>query len=441
MTSVWTVSQTTYLKYKILNFYYLNIIIMEGGKIKGKGAYGCVFQPSLECKYPNETEKNKNYISKLVVSNEAQKELRISKFIENNLPNYEKYALIWEKNCTPSSKQIDKDLHKCNFAINIRKKNNDYSLLVAQYGGTTFEMKINSLIRIIKKNKLQNFKNNYINFIKETEGLFLGVKEFYENNFIHNDIKELNILKLVKSNDSLKKGVRFIDFGLSAVIPKDNNFLKERSYSCFNEPRWYYIYPPEYLYCMANTFELEDEYDKDSYKKRMLYNDIRDVHVKIVHTCRSNKEFDDRIKNIILKAKDGDYNSNDTLYEIFMKVDIYSLAMSFVFLFIYSRGSNVKKNISKIFSKSKKGTFLGDFKLLLKKMLDLNYKKRIEPPNAYIEFTRMINKEYPKSISLVKTKKRSKAKRSKAKRSKAKRSKAKKKQSKKEAKRSKAKIN
>jgi len=95
-------------------------------------------------------------------------------------------------------------------------------------------------------------------------------------------------------------------------------------------------------------------------------------------------------------------------------------------LFIYSRGSNVKKNISKIFSKSKKGTFLGDFKLLLKKMLDLNYKKRIEPPDAYIEFNRILNKEYPKSISLVKTKKKQKRKkRSKAKRSKAKRSKAK----------------
>ena len=383
---------------------------MKGGKIKGYGAFGCVFQPSLTCKYPNDTIKNKDYVSKLQTNEEGVKEMRIGKYIKNNLNNYEDYTIIPESKCKPSSTQQDKDIKKCVF-FNLKRNSNYYALIMSKYGGTTFESKIKSLISATqKKNDKRLFIKNYSNFIKEMSSLFLGISEFYENDLIHNDIKEQNILKLAKNTDSLEKGLRFIDFGLSGILPHDIESLKEKSQVSFLEPRWYFVYPPEYLYCMGSAFRshpLRKEYDGDLFKKRALYNNIRDTHVKIVKTCKTNKEFDDRIKMVILKSLELDYNNNELLYDIFTKIDVYSLAMSCVFLFSYIKNSGTK-SIIQIISQSKKGTFLGDFRLLLKKMLDLNYKKRIDATSAYKEFMKLLKKDYSKSKSSIKTKKKQK---------------------------------
>ena len=88
---------------------------MEGGKIKGYGAFGCVFQPSLTCKDPNNTIINKDYVSKLQNNEEGEKEMRIGKYIKKNLNNYEDYTIIPESKCKPASTQKDKDIKKCIF--------------------------------------------------------------------------------------------------------------------------------------------------------------------------------------------------------------------------------------------------------------------------------------------------------------------------------------
>ena len=255
--------------------------------------------------------------------------------------------------------------------------------------------------------------------IKEVSYLFEGISEFYENNFIHNDIKEQNILRLIKNVGDLERGLRFIDFGLSAVLGRDNLFMKQRAENMFNEQRWYYPYPPEFLYCMGDTQDLQKEYETESFRKRMLYKNIRNVHVKIVKTCKTNKEFDDIIKNIILKARDNDYSNKETLEKIFMKIDVYSLAMSFIFLLIYFEKHNSTKIIKKVFNRNKRGTLLGDFRLLLKKMLDLDYIKRINATDAREEYQKIMDKKYSpiKKIS-KKTNKKLKKKKSKNKKKK-----------------------
>ena len=381
---------------------------MEGGKMKGKGAFGCIFQPPLKCKYPKDTKMNPKYISKLSTLESAEQEWKVSNSIKNNLPNYENYAIIWKSRCTPALKQDDRDIRNCTIARGIKNNQSNYVILQARYGGTTLDSKMKTLSNILrgnKKNKANIWKFKYIEIIKDLESLFQGISEMYENDIVHNDIKDQNIVRLHQDASSLDKGSRFIDFGLSAVLPNDIPKLKNKSIRSFNEPRWYFVYPAEFLYCLGDTIALKNELESGGYRQRYFYKDIRSLHVNYIRTYKTNKAFDKKIKEIMQKSIDGEYNSDDTLYEIFVKNDTYSMAMTCIFLLEYYSNASSKKIIKNIFNGSKPGTFLGDLKLLLRKMLDLDYKTRINSTEAYEEFKYIVNQKYKQESSDKKTKK------------------------------------
>ena len=395
---------------------------MDGGKIKGKGAYGCIFQPPLNCKYPKDNKTNPKYISKLASNVSADQEWKVSSSIKKNLPNYENYAIVWKSKCTPSSKQQDKDLSKCPLISAVRKNPNNFTILQARHGGFTIEVKMRSITNILKsnkKNKIQTFKIRYFQLIRNLESLFQGISEMYENDIVHNDIKDQNIVILTRDASSLDKGTRFIDFGLSAVLPNDMDTLKDKSRRAFDEPRWYFVYPAEYLYCLGDTYALKSELESGGYKQRYFYKELRSIHVNYIGTYKTNKAFDKKIEEIMQKSIDGTYDSNKILYEIFIKNDTYSLAMVFVFLLEYFSNSSSKKIIKNIYKTSKPGSFLGDIKMLLRKMLVLDYKARIDPTKAYKEFQYIMNNTY-KSDSSEKKTKRVKKNKSKSKKKKSK---------------------
>jgi hypothetical protein len=51
--------------------------MVKGGKIIGEGSYGCVNKPSLHClKDSNKKINYKDYVSKIMKTKEAQKELK-----------------------------------------------------------------------------------------------------------------------------------------------------------------------------------------------------------------------------------------------------------------------------------------------------------------------------------------------------------------------------
>ena len=57
------------------------------------------------------------------------------------------------------------------------------------------------------------------------------------------------------------------------------------------------------------------------------------------------------------------------------------------------------------FKRSKPGTFLGDLKILLQKMMDLDYNKRIDATKAHKEFKYILSQNYRNESSEKKTKK------------------------------------
>ena len=379
---------------------------MDGGKLKGFGAYGCIFQPPLECKYSKDTKTNPKYITKLSTNESAEREWKISNYMKNNLSNYDNYAITWKSRCTPAKKQKDRDINKCMLARGISRNPNNFTILQARHGGITLDQQIKNLLKVFRgnsNNKGKEWKLKYSLLIRGTEPLFQGISDFYENEIVHNDIKDQNIVKLKKDASTLEKGSRFIDFGLSVLISKEMYLLKEKSLVSFEEPRWYFVYPPEYLFCMAPPIELKDEFI--NVKKRIFYNEIRSLHVNYIETCTTNKEFDSKIKKVIRKAINGDFDSDSALYDMYMKTDVYSLGMSFLFLLEYLGRGGSKKIMKDQFKRSKPGTFLGDLKILLQKMMDLDYNKRIDATKAHKEFKYILSQNYRNESSEKKTKK------------------------------------
>lgn len=90
---------------------------MEGGQIRGKGTYGCVFQPTLKCR-GKKKRINPNKVGKITSSLDARNEMAISKHL-HSISGFNDYTVLPElESCTPRSrsKQNEKDLKFCDFA-------------------------------------------------------------------------------------------------------------------------------------------------------------------------------------------------------------------------------------------------------------------------------------------------------------------------------------
>jgi hypothetical protein len=86
-----------------------------GGKLRGQGTYGCVFQPPLLCRGKGSPGPNK--VGKITMPADAANELEIAKIL-STLKDAKRYTLPPEpESCTPraKSKQKDRDIAACEF--------------------------------------------------------------------------------------------------------------------------------------------------------------------------------------------------------------------------------------------------------------------------------------------------------------------------------------
>ena len=108
---------------------------MIGGKYIDQGEYGCVFSEELKCKGKSEKIKGVSddlSYSKIMLPEEAEIEFSIAKRI-SGIPLFRNYFVIAEIMCTPSKKQKEKDIDKCD----ISHKISDFTLLKMPFGGTS----------------------------------------------------------------------------------------------------------------------------------------------------------------------------------------------------------------------------------------------------------------------------------------------------------------
>ena len=88
---------------------------MKGGRLRGQGTYGCVFQPALLCKG---IQADKQKVGKITAPIDAKNELEIAKYL-STIPAAVKYTIVAEtQSCEPveRKKQVDPDVNACLFS-------------------------------------------------------------------------------------------------------------------------------------------------------------------------------------------------------------------------------------------------------------------------------------------------------------------------------------
>ena len=167
---------------------------MKGGALRGQGTYGCVFQPALLCRgSKNPTDPNK--VGKITSYEDAKNELKIGKYF-HTINNYAKYVISAEpESCVPraKSKQVDKDIDKCQFSENMPL--NTTVQITMPWGGYP-------LTRI-------NLDPAHFDFFKFMEDLLAAGTFLIINDVCHFDIASQNILV------NKEQTPRLIDFGFT----------------------------------------------------------------------------------------------------------------------------------------------------------------------------------------------------------------------------------
>ena len=167
---------------------------MKGGFLRGQGTYGCVFQPALLCRgSKNPTDPNK--VGKITSYEDAKNELKIGKHLRR-INGYQNYVIPAEADsCIPraKSKQVDKDIDKCQFSEDLHL--NTTIQVIMPWGGYSL-------------NRIPLDPKNF-DFFKFMENILAAGTFLVLNDVCHFDIGNLNILV----NDQAQ--ARLIDFGFS----------------------------------------------------------------------------------------------------------------------------------------------------------------------------------------------------------------------------------
>ena len=371
---------------------------MWGGKMIGEGIHGCInYSPRLNCEHEKKTTKNE--VSKLMKTTEAIKEFtkneevrdivassKSSKSAPLGKEGHREYMLLQNIKCKPAPHISKRNFGKCSLKKGYAKNPKQYSLLIGRYGGVSLYSLFDKILKgWEKQHKNKVFVSKYLGLMGKMGPVFKGLYYFNIAGCIHHDIKDDNIVYLDKSpTGDLRKGMRYIDFGRSVMVPEDLTHMKKECRAMFDSDGFHPPYPIEYTYCCSNKKELRQELK--NYKNRTYYENIKKIHVDLLQTCSSDEDFDRKVENIIkeyIKKKPTD----DELMKIFMKIDVYSLGM--VCVYEISRITDIEDNIAmSVIFKTSSGKF-SKFIKLLGKMMDLDYRKRLDGKQAYTEFRKI----------------------------------------------------
>jgi serine/threonine protein kinase len=173
----------------------------------GKGAYGCVHSPALECADGRNSKTDSKQISKFMTKGDANNEMDEFVLIGNADKN-EDFYLGKPTKC--SVKNNDLNRHAVMGCKNTARFNPDrlnaYSLLLLKHGGADL-IKYGNDVQTWTKNDANIRKNEL--FWLEVSRMLYGLKVFEENDIIHLDLKPQNIVYNEETNR-----INFIDFGM-----------------------------------------------------------------------------------------------------------------------------------------------------------------------------------------------------------------------------------
>ena len=164
-------------------------------KLIGQGAYGCVYNPGVDC---NSTIQP-GYVSKLVLKdNTSKNEYNIGLDIKRNIKNFSRYFIIQEKKCMTTRSNLSTTIFNKNMCKLLHNHDDKYMILMSKY---------------IKSAELHTVLSKYNTSYKVLRLIMCISKRILlleQANIIHMDMHFANILLSNKSNK-----LYIIDFGLA----------------------------------------------------------------------------------------------------------------------------------------------------------------------------------------------------------------------------------
>lgn len=170
--------------------------MQTGGKIIGKGSYGCAFDPPLKCADGAEKKYASRKVGKMTSKSEELKENYITKILKQ-IPNAEDYYALLLDSCVlkPRAEQEEPDLGKCD--VLSQKPYQRFVQLLMPYGGQSIHFYNKQL------------KSGAIDYYRFGGHLLEAVALLLTRGIVHYDLHKGNILVKDRQTPSI------IDFGLS----------------------------------------------------------------------------------------------------------------------------------------------------------------------------------------------------------------------------------
>ena len=251
----------------------------KGGRLLGKGSYGCVFNIEFPCrgKTRNVSQKNR-YISKVFFHTKAVKEATLE-FSLNKLvykiKGNSRWCVLWKRICRPHSYseiyKIDKQIKEClkTSKLTPDEFNERSAMLIGKYGGKSLENVFSVKMKNI--NNKETFLKLFLNIMKRMLSLFEGIKSLKSSGLTHSDIKRGNIVL-----DG--KRLKMIDFGLAYKLDNIEEY-KKRANRQYYDDRIYTPYPIDYVY--THTSKQQETVDLNAYSKnetKRNFNEYLKIH-------------------------------------------------------------------------------------------------------------------------------------------------------------------
>lgn len=356
-------------------------------KLIFEGSSGCIFRPQIPC----DNSKKKKTLKKVTkLSMQKNKEYKIGKLVKK-IPDHKQWTVLWNESCvTPTYKELidSSDINLCLNAHNVNTEfiPKDYKFKIYQgdHGGLTLNNYSKKFLtpKIFKSEK--EFIKKFKKIFKLLNNVFYGLTKLNEKNICHHDINIRNIL--VKNNKSF-----IIDYDISLIndnSPFDgihkNTFLDNRMTAEYESNRIYDSYPFEYIYYNLKDKEtiIEEQKNIALYQYRMDYYEIYEpVHHQLFNTDTDNLRFE-FLEDILTNTNKPNLN------ELISKLDVYSLGMSILILFIdRCDGYNIPiTNLIRLFKLKELGPIMD----LIKDMVAFNYENRIDIHKAYERYKNLI---------------------------------------------------
>ena len=271
-------------------------------KLLSQGSYGCVYKPNINCS--GNIAKSNNYVTKLQLNNYAAKnEIAIDNKLLT-IPNYNLYFAPILNTCPIQLAKINRTyIEKCDI-VTKNKDSSDFVLSKIKFvGSQTLESYIVSRIN-----------NSFFipKFLETHSYLLYSLQLLADNNIIHKDIKENNIIYDTKNQVPI-----FIDFGLSIDATKlivNANNANNANNAKFNTTIYsdafniyYDKYPPWSLDIVINSYIVNKYKDLTSI---VIVNDL----ITSVRSYFNNNEIVKIISKLIPKKVVTKYLSDWEIY-------------------------------------------------------------------------------------------------------------------------------